>query len=123
MTARPSLTFLVASDEAHARGSIANALRKLGHSVIEARDGAEAWNRLTLNSRVACVVIDEDLGSGMTGSEFSLHAKAARSDLAIVLMARDGRPTRRHRADALIGKPFSRGQLVEAIDAAIGSKA
>jgi CheY-like chemotaxis protein len=68
IAARPGVPrILVVEDEALIRFVIADALRELGASVVEAASADEAWQYLTAGGSVDLVFTDHRMPGSMTG--------------------------------------------------------
>ena len=100
-------------------------LREAGYTVVEARDGSEAWQWFQRQpSRIDAVVADVVMPR-MTGTELAARLRDERPELPIVLM------TGYTPADLLarglevshgevLTKPFSRETLVAAVRGVLG---
>lgn len=124
---RTNDTILIIDDCAPIAEIIANHLGAAGYRTHIARDGADAQRMLAV-TRPDCIVLDLMM-PGMTGAEFlhSLRRDAATSDIPVVLVsARVGHHGPHFRsqmdADYVVGKPFTRQQIVKAVRTALGAR-
>src|SRR5580704_2536201 len=66
---------LVVEDEPFVRFAMAEALRDLGISVVEAATADEAWDYLTAGAPVDLVFTDHQMPGSMTGAELAMRIK------------------------------------------------
>jgi two-component system phosphate regulon response regulator PhoB len=121
---RTNATILVIDDCAPIAEIIASHLGAAGYRTRIARDGTEAQRALA-DTRPDCIVLDLMM-PGMTGAEFlhALRRDPATSDIPVVLAsARVGHHGPHFRsqmdADYVVGKPFTRQQIVKAVRTAL----
>lgn len=115
-------TVLIADDEPNIVVSLEFMLKREGHHVLIARDGAEALD-LIRRKRPALVLLDAMM-PGLSGFELC-EAVRAEPDIAgtlILMLSARARPTDMARglgagADAYVAKPFSTRDLIERIRA------
>ena len=111
---------LVDGDDA-VRQITARMLRSEGHTVAEASSMADARKVLAGGARVDLVLTD----IGLTDAEFARDLARGQSDLRVVLMTGGG-PVMKHAQtlppsdSTLLAKPFSRQQLLETVQGALG---
>lgn len=121
-----SLLILVVEDHEPSRTVVRKRFERLGHSVLEARDGAEAV-AMTLNQRPDIVLMDLSLPK-LDGVEAwrAICEMSEAPPLAIVLTAATIGDLRAHCIElgfsAYFTKPCSFNALVATIDDLIGSR-
>jgi CheY-like chemotaxis protein len=117
---RTPVTVLLAEDETEVRRVIRHQLTELGHSVIEASDGVEAWDLLQAIPDIAMLVTDTIMPGGIGGRELVARAKALRPDLPMLLItgyASDGALEGTAALDVpVLRKPFDQNALATALD-------
>ncbi len=109
---------LVIDDEPLSRGFMATCLRRAGHTVIDAGDGAEGLSKL--RTTPIDVVVTDIFMPGRDGIEVVRELRSRRPRLPVVavsggsrLLGEDFLPTARALgAAATLGKPFSGADLV-----------
>jgi two-component system chemotaxis response regulator CheY len=104
---------LVIDDSMMVRKQVGMALTKAGFAVVEACDGADALEKLTVNADVALAICDVNMPR-MNGIEF---LEGAPRSLAVVMLTTEGQPELIQRAKALgakgwLVKPFKPEMLV-----------
>jgi two-component system phosphate regulon response regulator PhoB len=116
---------LIADDDANIRLLVTTTLASDRYSVIEAADGREAW--LLIRERRPDVVILDSEMPVYTGLELSAVIKGdpqVRDTGVIMLAESDTRADReaaaRAEADLCLAKPFSRKQLMSAVQQTLG---
>lgn len=124
---RTNATILVIDDCAPIAEIIASHLGAAGYRTRIARDGTQA-QRLVAETQPDCIVLDLMM-PGMTGAEFlhALRRDEATSDIPVVLVsARVGHHGPHFRsqmdADYVVGKPFTRQQIVKAVRTVLAAK-
>lgn len=124
---RTNATILVIDDCAPIAEIIASHLGAVGYRTRIARDGAEA-QRLLAETLPDCIVLDLMM-PGMSGAEFlhGLRRAPATADIPVVLVsARVGHHGPHFRsqmdADYVVGKPFTRQQIVKAVRTALAGR-
>jgi CheY-like chemotaxis protein len=80
----PRCTVLLVDDNALTRMSAARMLTDLGHTVIEARSGAEAIAALRADSGIDLVITDQVM-PGMTGTQLAAEIRSALPHLPVVV--------------------------------------
>jgi CheY-like chemotaxis protein len=78
---------LVVEDQALIRFAIAEALRELGVSVVEAASGEEAWQYLTAGGSVDLVFSDHRMPGSITGGQLATRIRRQYPSLVIVTSA------------------------------------
>lgn len=108
---------LVVDDEAEVRRAVVDMLEAMGHTVIAARDGAEALAQLTAGA--APDVVLTDLGMpGMTGPDLARAIKARWPTLPVGLVTGWGQPAAsdsKGAADFVMSKPLNFDRLLGVI--------
>ena len=111
------LRVLVVEDEAVSRESLCAALRDLGHDVIAAVDGVEAWARYRSDPDVN-VVISDWMMPEMDGLDLCRHIRGEEKTTytyVILLTVKSGRGSylegMNASADDFVTKPFDRDEL------------
>jgi CheY-like chemotaxis protein len=116
-------TVLVVEDDPTVRMLLEDMLADAGHAVISARSGGEALNILGEPfSRPDVLVADIRIGSGIDGWEIARCAREIVPGLPVVYITADsaGQFEAQGVAGArLLRKPFTGGQLVDAVAALI----
>jgi CheY-like chemotaxis protein len=109
---------IVVDDDAAVRGAMAAALRDHDFDVAEASTGEAALGRMRRAMRPAVLVVDVNLGAGMTGLEVadSLQADAGASEVLLV-SGDDSLPRRAIGRFAFLAKPFSTNALIAHVNA------
>lgn len=118
----------IAEDDPGTRKLLSVVLKRMGHEVLEASDGAAAWD-LVRQHRPAVIVSDVDM-PGMTGFELlELVRKDAETELTpfVLLTSLQERKSMRQGmrmgADDYITKPFQSDDLRDAINAQLNKQA
>lgn len=117
-------TVLVVEDDDLVLRLVSNVLRRAGHTVVTATDGATA---LTIARREVPQVVIVDIllpaGNGLQFLERMRSISALSATAAIVMTGGDA-GTYGHRAEALgasfLPKPLSPSELLEAVESALG---
>lgn len=117
-----SANILVVDDSSLARRSVRQVLEEMGHSVEEARDGAEGIERYYLN-RHDLIILDMVM-EGMYGLEVLMKFKEMNPDARVVVVTADIQESTRAEvraagAVALINKPVVRPELERVISSAL----
>ena len=120
---------LLIDDMNGVRSSLTTVLTTAGHQVEEAGDG-EAGLRKTQEGAFDLVITDIIMPK-VDGSEVILALKARQPNLPILAISGGGATVNaenalmlaRGTADAVLSKPFSRGELLEAVDQLINGVA
>ncbi|MCW5747009.1 MAG: response regulator [Alphaproteobacteria bacterium] len=118
---------LLVEDEEMVRESLTRQLTDLGYEVVVTADGAAALAALAAQPRIALLLTDVILSSGLNGREIAERAGALRPDLPIVfmsgheesVMAREGRlePLLR-----VLSKPFRKQELADIVRRALDER-
>ncbi len=119
----PVALLVVAEDDADIRSIMVRVLRRGGHEVVEAADGAAALEAVRAH-RPEAVVTDIDMPA-MTGAELceAIRADDGLRDLPVIfvsgsLMPGDTRPVDAG-ATAMLAKPFKPADLTGCLDKAL----
>lgn len=117
---------LVAEDDLTSRAMISAVLRKVGHHVVEARDGEEAWSTFQEANCPKIAILDWMM-PGMDGLELIRRVRAVHSDKPPYLIMLTARSRKEDivlgldaGADDYLSKPFDPGELMARI--AVGSR-
>ena len=105
-------------DEPELRAVTARILRESGYRVVEARSGSDALARLGTEAADAALLITDVVMPEMSGPELALAVKASRPDIKVLLMsgyAHDDLATDDELRAALLSKPFTEVELLEAV--------
>ena len=115
------ITVLVVEDDPEVRASTVIVLQSLGCKVSEAGEAAEALEVLERDSGIELLLSDVVLTGGRNGIDLASEAVLHRPDLRVLLVS--GYPEAELRRSGLtdthftlLGKPFTRAALVEAIN-------
>lgn len=120
MTAEPaSATILLVEDEPAVKGLFAQALRREGYTVHEARNGVEALEVEKTIAHVDLLVTDVVMPY-MRGPELARHLRAKQEDLKIIFVSGYVAPGDLGDHFALLQKPFVRQKLIEKVKEALG---
>ncbi len=119
---------LVVDDDERIRALIRRGLKKLGHEVVEAGDGAAALERLRADP--VDLLITDLYMPGMEGLELIQKARAAWPELDIIAISGGTADTKFDflpvaeslGADAILPKPLDLGRLRTLVDARLGSR-
>ena len=121
--ARAVATILVAEDDAGVRDLVLAALGRVGHTVVTVPDGAEAIRVLEAREPPVDLLVSDINMPGLGGIELVSMARERAGRLPILMMS----GTNRHAfkpetiaADiAVLEKPFTLHQLLEAVEVAL----
>jgi CheY-like chemotaxis protein len=114
---RPA-TILVVEDDAEVRKTSVAILHDLGHSILLARNGAEALALLTAGDSIDILFTDIVMPGGINGIELAKRAVAARPGLKVlVATGYPGHAELLHNDFLVLAKPFTRVDLQCAIRA------
>jgi DNA-binding response OmpR family regulator len=121
-------TLLVADDDAEMRRLVRRALEKRGYTIVEARDGEEALERI-LELKPAAVVLDVMM-PGLTGWEICKYIRSheSLSGVGVLMLTAIGRTVNEmtsplYGADAALDKPFDVSELVETMEKVLAARA
>jgi len=121
-------TLLVADDDAEMRRLVRRALEKRGYTIVEARDGEEALERI-LELKPAAVVLDVMM-PGLTGWEICKYIPSHESlaGVGVLMLTAIGRTVNEmtsplYGADAALDKPFDVSELVETMERVLAARA
>lgn len=117
---------LLAEDEDTVREFVARVLTMHGHSVLEARDGAQAVEMM--NQHHFDLLLTDIVMPIMDGITLALKVRATRPDVPIILMTGYANESQRaHNLSVLIEelltKPFNKDELVAAVNKALNGAA
>lgn len=114
----PPLHILIAEDDFTSRKILASMLKKDGHIVEEATDGAEAWERIQKEGDVPKLIILDWLMPHMAGLEVCRRIRTIKTDVPpyiIMLTIKDDKTDiisgLNAGADDYLTKPFDPGEL------------
>ncbi|WP_417636303.1 ATP-binding protein, partial [Citrobacter freundii] len=109
---------LVLEDEDDVRQTLCEQLHLLGYLTLEAANGEQAMHMLAASSEIDIFISDLMLPGGLSGVDVVNHAQAHYPQLSILLMSgQDLRPAHNPALPdvALLRKPFTRGELAQAL--------
>ena len=96
---------LVVEDEALIRFAIAEALRELGVSVVEAASADEAWQYLTAGGSVDLVFTDHRMPGSMTGGQLATRVRLQYPSLVVIVTS--GYFDDRGWSEPIVPKPYN----------------
>jgi DNA-binding response OmpR family regulator len=108
---------LLVDDEDAVRHPVADRLRELGHTVLEARDGPEAL-RILATTHPDLLVTDVGLPNGMNGRQLAEAARERVSELPVLFISGYAGTSLPPGID-MIDKPFELNVLVRRVRAAL----
>lgn len=123
----PTLSILVADDAADTRNAIAECLRTMGHEVTCAAGGNQAIERLA--DRSFDLLITDLLMPDADGLQVIMEARKSQPGLRVIAMSGGGdyfsstellKLAGALGADVQLRKPFSREQLLDAVEPVCG---
>ena len=109
---------LVLEDEADVRQTLCEQLHLLGYLTLEAANGEQAMHMLAASAEIDILVSDLMLPGGLSGADVVNHALKHYPQLNILLISgQDLRPAHNPALPdvALLRKPFTRGELAQAL--------
>lgn len=109
---------LVLEDEDDVRQTLCEQLHLLGYMTLEAVNGEQAMHLLAASSEIDILISDLMLPGGLSGVDVVNHAQAHYPQLSILLISgQDLRPAHNPALPdvALLRKPFTRGELAQAL--------
>ncbi|QMG42844.1 response regulator [Citrobacter freundii] len=109
---------LVLEDEADVRQTLCEQLHLLGYLTLEAANGEQAMHVLAASSEIDILISDLMLPGGLSGVDVVNHALKHYPQLSILLISgQDLRPAHNPALPevALLRKPFTRGELAQAL--------
>ena len=121
------MVILVVDDDASFRGMLQSMLERQHHAVVVAQDGSEAMKRF--REQPPDLVITDLIMPDKEGLETIREIRRGNADIRIIAMSGGGRVSPATYlsialdmgADAVLAKPFSSQQLLDAIEAALAS--
>ena len=114
-----STTILLVEDEPAVKGLFAQALRREGYNVHEARNGVEALEVEKTIPRLDVLVTDVVMPY-MKGPELARQLRAKQDDLKVIFVSGYVAPGDLGEHQALLQKPFVRQQLLDKIKEVLG---
>ena len=119
---------LLVEDEALVRGMAVRLLRRLGYSVIEAKDGPSALALVKPDIRIDLLLTDVMLPGTMTGPRLAEELKQLRPDLPVLFASGYSREIIELGAQAgasvqFLAKPYDRRKLAKAVHEALNAPA
>ncbi|MDN8601614.1 ATP-binding protein [Citrobacter sp. S2-9] len=120
--ARTDKLVLVLEDEADVRQTLCEQLHLLGYLTLEAANGEQAMQMLAASSEIDIFISDLMLPGGLSGADVVNHALKHYPHLTLLLISgQDLRPADNPALPdvALLRKPFTRVQLVQALHVAV----
>ena len=120
--ARTDKLALVLEDEADVRQTLCEQLHLLGYLTLEAANGEQAMQMLAASSEIDIFISDLMLPGGLSGADVVNHALKHYPHLTLLLISgQDLRPADNPALPdvALLRKPFTRVQLVQALHQAV----
>ncbi|QRG78830.1 hybrid sensor histidine kinase/response regulator [Citrobacter sp. R56] len=120
--ARTDKLVLVLEDEADVRQTLCEQLHLLGYLTLEAVNGEQAMQMLAASSEIDIFISDLMLPGGLSGADVVNHALKHYPHLTLLLISgQDLRPADNPALPdvALLRKPFTRVQLVQALHQAV----
>ena len=115
----PKATILLVEDEPAVKGLFAQALRREGYTVHEARNGVEALEVEKGIDHVDVLVTDVVMPY-MKGPELARQLRAKQEDLKVIFVSGYVAPGDLGPHQALLQKPFVRQQLIEKVKEVLG---
>ncbi|HET7570385.1 MAG TPA: PAS domain S-box protein [Gammaproteobacteria bacterium] len=117
-------TVLVVEDDPHVRPMVVELVRDIGHSVIEAANGADAIEIIDKRRDIDLLFTDVVMPGDMNGVELAREARRRRPQMAVLLTsgyagACIGHGGRQGKQFRIIQKPYERTALVRAVNAAL----
>lgn len=120
MSSDPARThILLVEDEPAVKGLFAQALRREGYTVHEARNGVEALEVEQTIEHVDVLVTDVVMPF-MKGPELARHLREKQPDLKVIFVSGYVAPGELGPHQALLQKPFVRQQLIEKVKEVLG---
>jgi CheY-like chemotaxis protein len=120
------LVVLLADDEPQVRMMTARTLEFAGYSVVEARDGMDAWQQFHRQPGRFGALVTDVVMPRITGTELAARVHAVRPELPVVLMTGYTPAELLARGleashGTLVTKPFNPATLIDAMRAALGA--
>jgi PAS domain S-box-containing protein len=121
---REGVTVLLAEDDVVMRRLTRKMLEEHGYGVLEAEDGKSALDVIGSNHAAIDLVLTDVVMKGMNGPELVLRLIDSHPSMKVVYMSGyTGELVANHGIDSgirLLEKPFTRGDLLKTVDAALG---
>jgi CheY-like chemotaxis protein len=118
---RPARVLLV-EDEPLVRMLLAEELREVGLTVVEAASAGEALSFLSVADPVDVVVTDIQMPGGMDGLELADQIRQTHPAIPIVLTSGNPPPVNLSQVGPFLMKPYSLNQAVEVVVASLRHK-
>lgn len=119
-------TILLVEDEEYLGNLADEILSDQGYRVINARDGIQAIGILSKNGDIDLIFSDIVMPGGISGFELARQAKTIKPDMKILLTSgyayKDLEKTELGRATNILDKPYTKSQLLHAIDKALNTQ-
>ena len=114
----------IIEDDPSLRTSLVRLLRAHGYACETCDSAEKLLDRITI-SQANCVLIDINLGSGLSGIELCKHLKALGQSLNVIVMTgvdiqQNEKAAMMAGANAYLHKPFSSHTLIDAIEMRTG---
>jgi len=121
-TPRPALRILLVDDDVLVSMNTANMLIDLGHDVLEAHSGVHALRMLESEGTFDAVITDYAM-PGMNGLELATRITTERPQMFVILATGYAElPTESSIAFPRLSKPYTQGQLAEALERGLAPK-
>ena len=121
-TPRPALRILLVDDDVLVSMNTANMLIDLGHDVLEAHSGVHALRMLESEGTFDAVITDYAM-PGMNGLELATRITTERPQMLVILATGYAElPTESSIAFPRLSKPYTQGQLAEALERGLAPK-
>jgi len=110
-----AVTVLVVEDEAMMRTKLAEELQDAGYLVVEASDGTEALEMLTVRRDVKIVISDVRMPGSIDGVELSRRVRSGYPAIKVVLSSGEPNAADSAAHDGFFLKPYRVAQLIRYI--------
>jgi CheY-like chemotaxis protein len=110
-------TILVVEDEVLMRMMIADELRNVGYTVLEASNADEALEVLRHTPKVGLVFTDFRMPGSMDGAKFAVFVRSAYPVLKIVLTSGESAAVDLAEHDGFFPKPYDHAEVIQHIEA------
>jgi len=108
------MIILIAEDTAEVRRMYVRRFKLLGHEVLEAKNGEEAWQILRTTEKVDLLVTDKDMPV-MGGLELCLNIKESGIKIKIVMVSGREKPENLPEDVVFLYKPAMPKEILEAV--------
>ena len=123
-SSRPA-SILVVEDEAGVCDLLSDIVEAEGFEPLRAKSDAEAWRVLGENRSFACMIVDVNLGSGVTGYDVARFARRRHADLPVIYVSGqtsgDSYKTHGVPGSLFVAKPFTVDELADQIRRLVGA--